>query len=454
MSADEQETIDREDGDGSTANEETIEQEVVAGDDEEFKCKPCGMNEGEPQKAVRSPAKPSQKEIDVHELTHCPYRAWCEHCVRGQAKDDGHRAVVGEMADSSVARVTMDYCFFQEGVTNTVNDHEDSTRADVSLTVMVMLETMCHSVWAYAVEAKGASETWLTDQIVEDIETVGLAEERIIVKADQEAAIGDVQRSVAKARAGHGTALENSRVGDSNSNGKIERCIQDFKGLVRTMRSALEENIGEKISMQDPVVPWMIRHAAHVITKCRVREDGRTSYQLMKGRRCNAKLVPFAEVVLFKIPKTQHKIGDFEDRWERGVWLGFIMRSGEHLVGTSRGVFRVSAVIRRPSDKRWSAQMLKEIGGSPADPVPGTPGRRIPAFAKKFQADGSERATFIPMVEPEREVRVAYIYKSDVEEHGPTPRCPGCRAAMTGSKCRAKHTDECRRRFEEILAQT
>ena len=384
MSADEQEVIDQKNGDGSTANEESIEQEAMTGDDEEFKCRPCGVSEGEPQKAVRSPARPSQKEIDDHELTHCPYRAWCDPCVKGQAKDDGHRAIVGEMAESSVARVIMDYCFFQEGVTNKVSDHEDSTKADVSLTAMVMLETMCHSIWAYAVESKGASETWLTEQMLEDIETVGLAEERIIVKADQESSIGDVQRSIAKARAGHGTALENSRVGDSNSNGKIERCIQDFKGLVRTMRSALESNIGERISIHDPVVPWMIRHAAHIITRCRVREDGRTAYQMMKGRRSNAKLVPFGEVVLFKIPKTQHKVGDFEDRWERGVWLGFIMRSGEHLVGTSRGVFRASTVMRRSSDKRWSKQLLKEICGSPANPVPGTPGRRIPAFAKKF----------------------------------------------------------------------
>ena len=53
------------------------------------------------------------------------------------------------------------------------------------MTVLVMVETLCHSVWAYVVESKGASEEWAIEQIVEDLETAGLSGERIIVKADQ-----------------------------------------------------------------------------------------------------------------------------------------------------------------------------------------------------------------------------------------------------------------------------
>ena len=32
----------------------------------------------------------SQREIDDHDLVHCPYTAWCEHCVWGQARVDCH----------------------------------------------------------------------------------------------------------------------------------------------------------------------------------------------------------------------------------------------------------------------------------------------------------------------------------------------------------------------------
>ena len=142
----------------------------------------------------------------------------------------------------------------------------------------------------------------------------------------------------------------------------------------------------------------------------------------MRGRRSTAKLVPFAEAVLFKIPKTQTKPGDFEDRWEAGTWVGFVMRSGEHLVATSRGVFRVSTVMRRPADKRWTATKVGQIGGSPQDPVPGSAGRRIPAFAKRFEGESREAAVYVPTPEREQEVRVAYIYKTDIGKHGPTPK--------------------------------
>ena len=44
------------------------------------------------------------------------------------------------------------------------------------------------------------------------------------------------------------------------------------------------------------------------------------------------------------------------------------------------------------------------------------------------------------------------IKKSDIENNGPTDDCPGCRAALRGSK--AAHTIICRNRFEAILMQT
>ncbi len=164
-------------------------------------------------------------------------------------------------------------------------------------------------------------------------------------------------------------------------------------------------------------------------------------------------MVPFAEVVLLKIPKTQHRVGDFEDRWHRGVWVGFVMRSGEHLVATDKGVFRVSTVMRRPPGRRWSAELIKKIAGSPKDPVPGSTLRRIPAFAKKNESEDMKEPNFMPPPETEPDVRAAYIYKSDVDKHGATPGCPGCKAAAQGAKYRARHNDGCRKRFEEAMSQ-
>jgi hypothetical protein len=172
------------------------------------------------------------------------------------------------------------------------------------MTVLVMLETLRHSVWGHVVESNGASDEWVVEQIAEDLETVGLPGERIIVKADQETSSTDVQKGIVEARVGHGTAIKQSKVGTSNSNGRIEGRIQDFKGLVRTLRSVIEEKLGVKIHLTDPVVPWLVRHAAHTITSSRVREDGRASYQVMNGHRSNATLVLCCGTVLFSMPHT------------------------------------------------------------------------------------------------------------------------------------------------------
>ena len=153
------------------------------------------------------------------------------------------------------------------------------------------------------------------DQLLEDLETVGLANERIILNADQEESTTDVQRGIGgTAHDAYGTAIEQPKVGDSISSGKMEGCIQEFRGFVRALSSDIESKVGSKITISDPSVPWIIRQAAGIITRCRIREHERTAYRMMKGRRSNTKRVPLCPVVIVKIPKIQYKVGDCEDR--------------------------------------------------------------------------------------------------------------------------------------------
>ena len=419
------------------SSEAAMSEDVAAGDPGAEEVIHAEEAETQAPRVPRAPRTPSQQEIDDHEVTHCPFRSWCEHCVRGQAKDDPHCAVSAEYADSSVVRVSMDYCFFTEDAKATETDHEDSTKSTVSMTVMLMVESLFRSMWAYTVQCKGATDEWLAEQITDDLETIGLARERLIIKADQEVAITDVQRAVAEARSKSGTAIEQARVGDSNSNGRVERAIQDFKGLTRTMRSALEARTDTKIRLEDPIVPWMVRHAAQIINVCRVREDGQTSWQKMTGRRFYGKMVPFAEMVMFKIPKTKHRVGSFEDRWEVGCWVGIVPRSGEHLVATNTGVYKVSTIKRRMASERWSAEWVKGIVGSPAEPMPGSttrPKHRLVAYAKRIPDERVTTSTYVPAAEPADvpECRAAKIFQRDIEAFGGSEKCPGCKAAKSG----------------------
>ena len=71
------------------------------------------------------------------------------------------------------------------------------------------------------------------------------------------------------------------------------------------MRSALEEKLKSKIPRKRAVTLWLIRHAGYLIARCRIRPNGRTALQMLKGRRPNGKLAEFSELVHFLIPKTK-----------------------------------------------------------------------------------------------------------------------------------------------------
>ena len=60
----------------------------------------------------------------------------------------------------------------------------------------MMQASQCRSVWAYAVEHKGSGAEWVTAQAVEDLETIGLKNDRIVLKSDQQTSVVDVLREI------------------------------------------------------------------------------------------------------------------------------------------------------------------------------------------------------------------------------------------------------------------
>ena len=118
----------------------------------------------------------------------------------------------------------------------------------MSLTALVLKDTMCDPVWAYALKSKSVAEDlWVADQIVDDLNAIGMAKDqsnRIIVKSDQEASIAQLQSEIAKRWADISTSLGSSKVGDSNRNGKVGCAARDVGNMVRTLKSALSDNTG------------------------------------------------------------------------------------------------------------------------------------------------------------------------------------------------------------------
>jgi len=132
--------------------------------------------------------------------------------------------------EAVVPKAHLDYAFLQDEVIENDDEFDETGVARISMTFLVMVETLCESVWAYATNAKGfASDPWLPKKIHNDLVTVGLGVTRIVMKTDNEPAIVDLRREVSRVREDAPTGFEDSRVGDSNSNGKIERMIREVK---------------------------------------------------------------------------------------------------------------------------------------------------------------------------------------------------------------------------------
>ena len=69
-----------------------------------------------------TPQRVSKQEREEHNLTHCPFRAWCRHCVRGRGQSQGHHKVPSDEAITKVPRISMDYHFMSKEDERVDND--------------------------------------------------------------------------------------------------------------------------------------------------------------------------------------------------------------------------------------------------------------------------------------------------------------------------------------------
>ena len=141
--ADQEEAEGREGAGGDEVAEGDAGEPRRAQDDEEL---PDGEEEGDAPRGLPCPGAPSTAERVAHELTHYPYRKWCEHCVRGRAVGPNAKKVPAAGRETSVPRAHMDYAYLQEEVVEIEDEFKTETTATMSLTILVMIETLCESV--------------------------------------------------------------------------------------------------------------------------------------------------------------------------------------------------------------------------------------------------------------------------------------------------------------------
>jgi hypothetical protein len=355
--------------------------------------------------------------------------------------------VAADSDESALPTVAIDYAYLGDPA----KDSEDKASP-----ILVLRSGRDRWTYSEVYPAKGVQNPWCAKRLA--VELAMLPWTRFIFKSDQEPAILALKAEalkILKVLAAKEVVLEESPVGDSQSNGLAECAVREVKGVVRSLRWALEELHGMKVENTSTVLPWLVRHAGSMISRTRRGADGRTAFELRKGRCYRRRLPPFGEKVLYlEAGKLKSQL---QDRWHEGIFLGVQDRSDEVLVGTREGVFKARTLRRLDGVQRRDPDLVKSLRGVPWQPVPGEENAgevgaagQSPVIYIANEPVG-EPAELPPPVAPRAFARRSlYVKKEDIEKYGSTAGCPGCIAIELGARA-AAHGAECRARIEAAI---
>ena len=372
-------------GERSGNDEEEVEvhgEEMDVGRGEEE----CGKRGPERR---NDPRKPSEKEVREHQMTHVPFRSWCRHCVRGQGVEEMCKRMDRE--DGGVPEVHLDFMFMGE------------EQGGKTLAFLVGRERWKKATMATVAPRKSSGE-WLARRVRAWMVEIGCAYGEVVVKTDNEPALVALVEALGReraARGGGGMVVEHSPVHSSRSNGVVERSVRTVQGMIRTMRSALEERWGVEVGVDHAIWSWMAEYAGWILTRCQVGRDGRTAYERMKGKPAKIQGLEFGEGVHWKRRREGGPLGKLTCMWGDGIFLGVKGGTGEIIVGDEKGVWVTRTVRRKPLDERWSRENIGKVGGGPWK-------QRV-----EGEGDGEEMETGVKIMDKE--------YREKVVEEDRTP---------------------------------
>lgn len=193
------------------------------------------------------------------------------------------------------------------------------TKGEQPIKCLAMIHLKSGALKAHVVPSKGTGHAIVVEQVVKSIKQVGEFGMPLL-KSDQEFPIVDLLQVVAKRRGQETTIVESAAKGDSRGNGMAERGVQTAEEALRVGILDLGASVGVRVSVHDPIVPWILRHGVDMYNKCQVGAHGRTPYERLKLKKYSGTMFPFGEPIHHRVTgKVQG--GDMRERWCNGTFL-------------------------------------------------------------------------------------------------------------------------------------
>ena len=296
-------------------------------------------------KKVRRPEAPTKAMIEEHYPCHAHYRSWCPDCAAGRSLGMQHRSGDPDEEPLGVT-ISLDYAF-KAG---------DEVEADLQ-PQLVAYDHGKKALWVLEVEEKGVEAGVGVAWLAEKLEFAGYAGVKVTLRSDRERSILALKRALAIKREAE-TAMVESPVRESKSNGRIERAIRTWRDQFRTLRHQFERRMKVKMEKNGVLSSWLSSWAAEVLNRYKVQDSGRTAYEMITSHKCKMAVVGFGEKVWF-----QHAVRNKDDyKKELGVFLGVMDRSTTYLVGTRDGIYGSSHIMALPDNEAYDPEIAAEVG--------------------------------------------------------------------------------------------
>ena len=77
----------------------------------------------------------------------------------------------------------------------------------------------------------------------------------------------------------------------------LDSRVRRIQEKTRALRHGLERGIKDKVQDNAPIMAWLVRWAAELISKYSCGGDGESPHERIHGEKCTTPLVPFGEPV-------------------------------------------------------------------------------------------------------------------------------------------------------------
>ncbi|CAE7832166.1 unnamed protein product [Symbiodinium sp. CCMP2592] len=310
------------------------------------------------------PQRPDAQTVMLHELTHLPRADWCESCQAALSREDPHPEV---QPKREVPVISVDWMFNRTGEAE--NDEHPLT---------TQLVAVCHTtkyVVCVPVRSQAAEDNKpAVEELVKMASILGF--DQVTFRGDSEPSMKKLLQMVqmARTRLGLKTEIETANPDSSEHQGlRAERYIDKVRRLGLCLLHTVSANSKVELKSSHPLYQWSFRHAAFLLTRYHVHTDGVTSFELVHGRKFDAKIAAFGSVVFCQLlPKPKTK----GIPWEKCVYLGRSSMGSLSIVSSSKGI-GYARTVRRAAEV-YQADALLAMRGVLWNPVQDVVTMRVP----------------------------------------------------------------------------